>query len=171
MKLSITRANLTPISCSKLPANLTDLRLERCEIPVKWFSTGAADQLTNLHSLSLDSSARIDFTHLRDLSASPIARVLRVLSLKNCYRVDDRAAEVLAANSSKFDSLTEIYLDGTQVTRNGLELICKATYAHQLVRLSLVGCPKMKGVFNDEKFLKFVRQSSSPDCQIDFSDS
>lgn len=166
---------MTAISCSKLPANLTELRLERCEIPVKWFSTGAADQLTNLHSLSLDSSARIDFTHVRDLSSSPIARCLRLLSLKHCYRVDDRAVEVLAAAAAakpcQFDSLTEIYLDGTQVTRNGVELICKAAYAHQLVRLSLVGCPKMKGVFNDEKFLSFVRESLSPGSKIDFTDS
>lgn len=106
--------------------------------------------------MSLDSSSRIDFTHLRDLNAPE----LRVLSVKNCYRIDDRAIEVLTDSSGGFSNLVEIYLDYTRITSLSLQLICKF-YKGKLEKLSLKGC---KVLSVDEKMRNYIKHSLT-DCQ------
>ena len=104
-KIEIKYSDLSPIEVTDLCQNIKELSLIRCEIPHRWFSS---NKFTNLESLDLSNSSRVCSKHLQDLLQ--IRMTLKVLNLKNCYRIDDRAIEVIV--EKKFESISHLNLEG-----------------------------------------------------------
>jgi len=116
--LAITYADLNSIEVKDLPVNLEELSLIRCEIPLKWFN-GADFQ--NLKVLNLKGSSRICSSHLQDL-AGICSKTLQTLDLTSCYRIDDKAVEVLV--NEHFDKLVRLHLEDTNISKLSIHLIC-----------------------------------------------
>lgn len=146
--LSITMADMTAVKCTDMAPALAELRLVRCEVPVKWF---LGSSFTHLDRLYLDYSPRIDYTHIRDLASTSTVKTLTVVSLRGCYRVDDRAVEALTS----FSLLNDIDLDETNITNYGLE-IALTKFVRPLARLSVCRC---KIIRMDTRTIEFVQAS------------
>lgn len=104
--LEIQYADLNEFVVTDLPISLEQLSLVRCEIPIRWFKGTA---LTNLCSIDLSSSSRICSTHLKDLAGN-CKNTLKELKLKNCYRIDDKALEVIV--DEEFNRIESLDLQG-----------------------------------------------------------
>ncbi len=134
VSLEVQHTNLEEtFSASDLPVALKTLSLIRCEIPLTWF---VPLRLDFLDSIDLSSSSRVCWRHLSDLLLT-CKRTLRRLKLKDCYRVDDNAVEVIS--KAELTLLESLDLQGTVLTQYGLQLIgCKL--ASQLICLNLADC-------------------------------
>lgn len=111
-KIDIKFSNLSPIEVTDLCKDIKELNLVRCEIPYRWFNLNT---FTNLESLDLSYSSRVCSKHLQDLSHT--AKItLKILKLKNCYRIDDRAIEVLV--EEKFELISHLNLEGNFFNNN-----------------------------------------------------
>ena len=152
-----TEKRRTSFFCHK-NLDITELHFIRCEIPVKWFQN---NHFTHLKRLDLDYSSRADHTHIRDcLGQKKLSETLESLSLKGCYRVEDRTVELLP----QLTALAELNLDETSITQFGLQIICKEL-SSTLNRLSLRRCSKLK---LDDKTLQFVKDSFCDNLDFKF---
>ena len=90
-ELNIEYYDLNSVEASHFSANLCALTVKRCEISQRWF------QLCNFKSLQtidLSGTSRVNAVHISDLL--PYCKeTLESMKLTDCYRVNDKAIEVL----------------------------------------------------------------------------
>lgn len=149
--LELRYSDLNSLKCTAIPNGLEELRLFRCEIPLKWFEK---NQFLNLSFLDLSKTSGICSTHLNDLAAS-CKNTLKVLILKECYRIDDKAIEVLV--NENFVLLNRLDLEETSITQYGLQLLC-TKLAGTLGYLNIKNCKKLN---LNNQMLNFVNKSFS----------
>jgi hypothetical protein len=141
-------------------SRLETLALNRCEIPVRWFSVGASSKagFGALKALDLSGSSRVCKTHLEDLE-SVILSELETLLLNKCYRVDDRALESLV-KLRFFKSLRAISLNETGIGEKGLGIL--VSKAEKLKAVSAIKCKNI----NAESFKESMLTSNVKNVEI-----
>jgi hypothetical protein len=144
--LEIKYADLNSIEADDLPSNLEELSLVKCEIAPGWFKK---NNFTKLVRLNLNESSRICDKHIADLVNCN--STLKCLELRDCYRVDDKAIELLELN--KFSVISHLNLEGTAITHYALQLIC-TRFPKSLDYLNIKKCKNIKNLD-----LNFVRSS------------
>ena len=152
--LEIQCCDFNSIEVENLPESLLQIRLTRCEIPLRWFESS---NFSRLESLELNSSSRVCHTHLKDLTFC-CKTSLRSLSCKGCYRIDDRAIEVIVKG---FQKLTKLNFEDTQVSFAGILELGKH-FSTQLEYLNIKQCKhinKTDQVIDTIKDLFLDRQS------------
>ena len=105
MNLEIECSDLNKINVTSFPKYLDSLKLIRCEIPIGWFNK---NNFKNLKTIDLTESVRINSTHINCLNTCNHS--LEILILKKCYRIDDKAIEVLI--NGNFESIEYLNLEG-----------------------------------------------------------
>lgn len=149
--LELRYSDLSSIEVNDLPDELRELKLTRCEIALKWFENNK--RLNGLVKLDLSESSRICASHIKDLAKNTHS-TLETLCLRNCYRIDDKAIELLA--DEKFARLVHLDLEGTKITQYGLQIICTRLNTASLAHLNLKNCKCLN--LNKEN-LDFVRSA------------
>jgi hypothetical protein len=139
-KLELTYCDLSDVAAEDFAEHLEELNLIRCEIPLKWFEK---NKFKRLIRLNLSGSSRVCSSHLKDLTS--LTR-LNELNLNNCYRINDKAVEVLVMLA-----LSKLILSGTDITQYGIQLIC-SKLSHSLVYLNLKACKNLTD--NEINFIK-----------------
>ncbi len=159
IKIEIRQANLEQtFDALDLPAGLKKLSLIRCEIPRTWFLSQRFHTLFNsLDSIDLSSSSLVCWKHLTDLLWT-CKNSLKELKLKDCYRVDDKAIEVIV--NSELMILERLDLQGTVFTQYGLQLL-GSKIVLQLVYLNLKDCKNVT-----ENDINMFKATLGPDILV-----
>ena len=143
IKFKLKYVDLSVIKVNDLKENLKELHLLRCEIPIDWF---IKNNLSSIETLDLSQSSRVCAQHLKDL-VDNCKNNLKTLSLSFCYRIDDKAVEII---SKEFINLTVLKLNGTIITDLALHWICT-----RLKKLQLLDIRKCKYLLEpDTNFIK-----------------
>jgi F-box/leucine-rich repeat protein 12 len=142
--LELNFSDVTSLSGECFFSDLHELKLVKCEILLDQFKSLKLDNLT---LLDLSGSSRICASHLTDLQRQ-LSKTLRKLVLKSCYRVDDKAVEVICEGN--FLALVSLDLEETGVTSVGIHLICT-----RLKGLTYINVKNCKFVLDsDREFLQ-----------------
>jgi len=118
------------ITVQDLPDNIEEITLLRCEVPVNWFR---GNDFKCLKLLDLTTSSRTCHTHIKDLNNCK--EVLESLILSNCYRIDDRAIDLITKD---FTNLKCLLINGTSSTSLSIHWIC--TRLKKLNCLNIENC-------------------------------
>lgn len=118
------------ITIQDLSENIEEITLHRCEVPVNWFR---GNTFKCLKLLNLTTSSRTCHTHIKDLDNCK--ETLETLILSNCYRIDDRALEIITSN---FTHLKCLKINGTSCTSLSIHWIC--TRLKELNCLNIENC-------------------------------
>lgn len=132
-------AEMNSIDSNDLPRTIFNLKLIRCEIPVRFFS-GCC--LTNLVYVDLSDSSRVCAVHIRDLTLC--SNNLETLKLSRCYRIDDNLINILFDNNVK--NLKILDLEGIpNITSITLQDIFSkyVKINHNFKCLNIKNCPKV----------------------------
>ena len=121
------------IETNDLSQGLERIRLSRCEIPLNWFRSC---KFNRLETLDMSYSSSVGHVHLKDL-AECARHTLKRLILKGCYRVGDRAAQVLTTED--FTKLKTLDLENTYIEEKGALLILRH-FKDQIEFFSLKSC-------------------------------
>lgn len=147
--------DLNLITVHDLPKNIKELYLIRCEVPRSWFEKNNFNQL---QILDFSDSAAICSKHIADV-VNNCKNTLKRLILSSCYRIDDRAIEII---TKEFLSLNCLKIDGTLATDLALHWIC--TRLKNLEELDISNCKSIK-----EADLDFIKESYKHIDEFKFS--
>ena len=143
VQLEINFSDLKPITSSAISNKVQYLSLLKCEIPLKWFDDNKLDKLVYL---DLSGSVSVSAGHLEGLVNC--RDTLETLKLKGCYRVKDKAIEMLI--EKKFDKLKSLDFEETELTDVAVHLLC-TRMTNKLEYLNLANCKKI--VNKDKEFI------------------
>ena len=124
-QLDIQYSDLSSIDVNDLPLGIEELSIIKCEIPIGWFKNAS---FINLKALNLTGSSRTCSIHIEDM-ASNCSKSLKKLVLKDCYRIDDKAIEIITG-VNKFDSLLRLNLSATSITQYAIQMINSVLIDH-----------------------------------------
>ena len=128
----------------EFPATLEELKLLKCEIRLDQFKNL---KFNCLKCVDISASTRACASHIKDLEK--FSHTLKKLVLKKCYRIDDKAIEVIVEGN--FDNLEWLDLEETSVTSVGVHLICTKLKD----RLNYINVKNCKFILeSDVKFLE-----------------
>ncbi len=141
--IKLKYVDLSVITVNDLKDNFSEMFLMRCEIPVNWFTK---NNFKCLETLDLTESARVCSKHLIDIVEN-CKKTLKRLILSSCYRVDDKAVEIITL---EFLNLICLKIDGTNITELALHWICNRLKI--LETLDIRNCKLLKNP--DVNFIK-----------------
>ena len=129
--LEIRLSDLSSLD-AEFPTTLSELRLIKCELRLTQFEKMRFD---SLEIIDLTGSSRVCAAHIKDLAKFNAS--LAKLTLKKCYRIDDKAIESIV--ECDFVRLDHLDLEETNVTSVGVHLIC-TRLKDKLVYLNVKSC-------------------------------
>lgn len=119
------------ICVENIPSTVNVLSVTRSSWKPRWFQY-KPNNLSNLHSLFLDRTVRIDRLDLLDIAQFPD---LKMLSLSGCYRIESMGIQIL---TNSFLSLE--FLDLSYINIEGIDVHHISRNLKKLKRLHLKSC-------------------------------
>ena len=139
IEIEIEYADLNSINVNDLRKQMEKLSFIRCEIPLKWFQPSSVnDKFANLSHLDFTGSSRICKAHLEDLNK--ICVNVKFLSLKKCYRIDDKALDCLVKLDIFLNSLEVLNLDETSVSQEGVNIVIQQVKSLKIIYVKSCKC-------------------------------